>query len=182
MVPKGSCKTVAISEPGPSSTAAGAPAEAAGSKGKGKGLIAAAKEDAKTKAAGGGAKAALVLKKLTKADAVPSEVPLKAGLHRPDVYVRVRPLAAEGGHSEDGTVLTKHLEAWDETSVTIGTEYLFSKGEAKYEYPKRVFGTEATQQEVTDEMVPALVESFTEEKTSVLFFAYGRACPLLFNP
>ena len=44
----------------------------------------------------------------------------------------------------------KHLEAWDEGSVTIATQYLFSKGEAKYSYPTLVFGTEATQQELLD--------------------------------
>ena len=71
-------------------------------------------------------------------------------------------------------MLTKHLESWDERSVTVETQYLFSKGEAKYGYPTRVFGTEATQQEVTDTMVPDLVESFTIERTSVLFFAYGQ--------
>ena len=102
----------------------------------GKGLIAAAKDEAKagttaTPAAGGGAKAVAALKKSTKADAVPTEPPLKAGLHRPNVYVRIRPLASEGGHAEDGTVLTKHLETWDETSVTMETQYLFSKGEAR---------------------------------------------------
>ena len=98
----------------------------------------------------------------------------KAPLQAPDVYVRVRPLATEGGHAEDGTVLQKHLEAWDEGSVTIATQYLFSKGEAKYSYPTLVFGTEATQQEVCDTSVPGLVESFTSDRTSVLFFAYGQ--------
>lgn len=141
--------------------------------GKGKGLIAAAKKDAKNNASGGGAKAALT-QKATKTDTVPSEPPLKAGLHRPNIYVRIRPLADTGGHSEDGTVLTKHLDTWDESSVTMETQYLFSKGEAKYTYPKHVFGTEASQQEVTDAMVPELVNSFTEERTSVLFFAYGQ--------
>ena len=63
-------------------------------------------------------------------------------------------VATEGGHAEDGTVLTKHLETWDETSVTMETQYLFSKGGAKYAYPKRVFGTEASQEEVTAGMVP----------------------------
>ena len=88
--------------------------------------------------------------------------------------MRIRPLAAEGGHAEDGTVLQKHLEAWDETSVTIETQYSFSKGEAKYAYPKKVFGTAATQTEVTDAMVPDLVASFADEGQSVLFFAYGQ--------
>jgi len=96
--------------------------------------------------------------------------PLKA----PDVYVRVRPLAAEGGHAEDGTVLAKVLQEWDESSVTVETQYMFSKGEAKYTYPKVVFGTEATQQEVCDTTVPDLVQSFTSDRTSVLFFAYGQ--------
>ena len=71
-------------------------------------------------------------------------------------------------------MLTKHLETWDETSVTMETQYLFSKGGAKYAYPKRVFGTEASQEEVTAGMVPELVESYTVEKQSVLFFAYGQ--------
>ena len=128
-----------MSEAGPSSTATPAAASsksaAAGSgakaAGKAKGLItAAAKEEAAS------AKAVIALKKSA-----------LAALHKPDVFVRIRPLAIEGGHAEDGTVLTKHLETWDETSVTVETQYLFSKGENKYAYPKRVFGTEATQKE-----------------------------------
>jgi hypothetical protein len=185
--PSSSRASAAAAAAGPSSsarTAAGGGLNAvqslspAGKAAKGgKGMIAAAKDEAakaSAPAAGGGAKAVAALKKPTKADPVPTDLPLKAGLHRPDLYVRIRPLAAEGGHAEDGTVLTKHLEAWDETSVTIETQYLFSKGEAKYQYPRRVFGTEASQQEVTDTMVPDLVQSFAEERTSVLFFAYGQ--------
>ena len=57
--------------------------------------------------------------------------------------------------------------------ATIETQYLFSKGEAKYAYPTSS-GTEASQQEVTDAMVPDLVNSFTTDRTSVLFFAYGQ--------
>jgi len=96
--------------------------------------------------------------------------PLKA----PDVYVRIRPLATAGGHAEDGTVLAKVLQEWDEKSVTVETQYMFSKSEAKYTYPKCVFGTEASQQEVCDSSVPGLVQSFTSDRTSVLFFAYGQ--------
>ena len=156
------------------------------SSGKGKGLISSAKDEANTSAAGaaaggakaaaagGGVKAALELRKDAFGDGVITAPKAKANLHEPDIFVRIRPLATEGGHAEDGTVLTKHLETWDETSVTIETQYLFSKGGAKYAYPKRVFGTEASQEEVTAGMVPELVESYTVEKQSVLFFAYGQ--------
>ena len=121
------------------------------------------------KAAAGSSKAAPI-----KDDAEPKAASKRPPIFKPDIFVRIRPLAAEGGHAEDGTVLQKHLEAWDETSVTIETQYSFSKGEAKYAYPKKVFGTEATQTEVTDAMVPDLVASFADEGQSVLFFAYGQ--------
>lgn len=151
----------------------------------GTGLIASAK--AAGGAAGSGTMAAFALKPTGSNQTTASAASSSSGaassakkparsakLHKPEIYVRIRPLATEGGHAEDGTVLTKHLESWDATSVTIETQYLFSKGEAKYAYPTRVFGTEASQQEVTDAMVPDLVNSFTTDRTSVLFFAYGQ--------
>jgi hypothetical protein len=51
---------------------------------------------------------------------------------------------------------------------------MFSKGEAKYAFPKQVLGPECTQQEVADATAPDLVEAFTQENYNVLFFAYGQ--------
>ena len=85
---------------------------------KGKGLIASAK--AAGGAAGSGTMAALALKstgshqttasahqfialELRKED---KKLARLAKLHKPEIYVRIRPLATEGGHAEDGTVLT----------------------------------------------------------------------------
>ena len=46
------------------------------------------------------------------------------------VYVRLRPAITDGlGHSQDGEKVQKVFEHFDEKSVTIGTQYLFSKGE-----------------------------------------------------
>ena len=76
------------------------------------------------KAAAGSSKAAPI-----KDDAEPKAASKRPPIFKPDIFVRIRPLAAEGGHAEDGTVLQKQLEAWDETSVTIQTQYSFSKGD-----------------------------------------------------
>lgn len=91
------------------------------------------------------------------------------------VYLRIRPLAAEGGHA-DGEAVRKQLESWTDTTVTIGEEFMFSKGEAEYRFPKKVFGPEVDQDGVWEGAGgPELVEQFTRfGGHNVIYFAYGQ--------
>ena len=91
------------------------------------------------------------------------------------VYVRIRPLAASGGHAE-GEAVRKQLEGWTDTTVTIATEYMFSKGEAEYRFPKQVFGPEVDQDGVWEGAGGAeLVDQFTSfGGHNVIYFAYGQ--------
>ena len=91
------------------------------------------------------------------------------------VYLRIRPLAASGGHAE-GEAVRKQLESWTDTSVTIGEEFMFSKGEAEYRFPKKVFGPEVDQDGVWEGAGgPELVEQFTRfGGHNVIYFAYGQ--------
>ena len=50
-------------------------------------------------------------------------------LSRSSVFCRMRPFAEEGGHAASEKCDQKTIESWDETSVTIATDYMFSKGE-----------------------------------------------------
>eukprot|EP00928_Gymnodinium_smaydae_P043676 TRINITY_DN29219_c0_g2_i1.p1 TRINITY_DN29219_c0_g2~~TRINITY_DN29219_c0_g2_i1.p1 ORF type:complete len:944 (-),score=200.85 TRINITY_DN29219_c0_g2_i1:184-2610(-) len=164
----------------PSATAK-AKAKAAEPAGSGRNAAKALAKGAAKAAPKGAAKAAP--KASVAASAVPQRVAkcvIGAGksdskLTAADVFVRIRPLAEAGGHAEDGTVHAKILEKWDEESVTIGTQYMFSKGEAQYTFPRRVFGPDCSQQEVYDVIAPELVEAFTQRNGyNILFFAYGQ--------
>mmetsp|Transcript_49094 Transcript_49094/g.59477 ORF Transcript_49094/g.59477 Transcript_49094/m.59477 type:complete len:490 (+) Transcript_49094:15-1484(+) len=98
-------------------------------------------------------------------------------LHPTSVFIRIRPLAESGGHAEDTNhYSSKHLEAWDEQSVTLSTQYLFSKGNARYNFPARVWGPETTQKDVYE--TPSfrrLVDEFVAfEGRNVVAFAYGQ--------
>ncbi len=91
------------------------------------------------------------------------------------VYLRIRPLAAEGGHA-DGEAVRKQLDSWTDTTVTIVEEFMFSKGEAEYRFPKKVFGPEVDQDGVWEGAGgPELVDQFTRfGGHNVIYFAYGQ--------
>ena len=59
------------------------------------------------------------------------------------IFVRVRPAVwDESGHDQDGVAVAKSLDGWNEFSVTLNTAYLFSDGQLKYTFPKKVLGAE----------------------------------------
>jgi hypothetical protein len=61
------------------------------------------------------------------------------------VYCRIRPPVWDGGgHDMNGPGVAKSLSAWTDTSITLDTQYMFSKGENTYKFPRRVFKPEAT--------------------------------------
>jgi hypothetical protein len=99
----------------------------------------------------------------------------KGRLTASNVFVRIRPFAAEGGHADTGVQVAKLLEGWTDHSVTLSTTYMFSKGSAEYTFPRLVLGQQETQQGVYDTTAPAMVEAFTQRKGhNVLFLAYGQ--------
>mmetsp|Transcript_12820 Transcript_12820/g.20344 ORF Transcript_12820/g.20344 Transcript_12820/m.20344 type:complete len:438 (-) Transcript_12820:301-1614(-) len=100
----------------------------------------------------------------------------KKKLKSSQVYIRIRPQVFDGGgHDQNGEAVSKSLKGWDETSVELGTEYMFSTGSNKYTFPKKVLGPQVDQQVVFDSIMPELVEDFTQPGgTNVMFFAYGQ--------
>jgi hypothetical protein len=81
-----------------------------------------------------------------------------------------------GGGTPAAAAVRKQLECWDDTSVTIATEYMFSTGEAEYRFPKKVFGPEVDQDGVwRGAGGPELVGHFTRfGGHNVIYFAYGQ--------
>jgi hypothetical protein len=67
-------------------------------------------------------------------------------LAKAGVYVRLRPAVTETGlgHSQDGEKVQKVFEHFDEKSVTIGTQFMFSKGEVKYKFMNKVLVPEVS--------------------------------------
>lgn len=62
------------------------------------------------------------------------------------------------------------MSGWTEASITLDTQYMFSKGENTYKFPKKVFTPEATQQDIYDNF-SHLVDKYCETP--------GRNCLLL---
>ena len=89
--------------------------------------------------------------------------------------MRIRPAAYDGsGHDQNGMPVKKSLDNWNDKSVTLGHEFLFSKGSAHYTFPKKVLGPEKTQVEVFNDTMPNLIHQFTMPKgRNVLYLAYG---------
>ena len=110
------------------------------------------------------------------------------------VYVRIRPESESGGHASVALaaansnsinakevkahqkLTTKALHGWSDDSVTLSTQYTFSKGKACYDFPQRVLGPTTTQAQAYEEMnVASLVEEFTTfGGRNVMMFAYGQ--------
>ena len=100
----------------------------------------------------------------------------KGRLTRSNVFCRIRPFAAYGGHAETDEVQAKQLDGWDESSVTVATQFMFSKGKNVYDFPRHVFPPEATQEEVFAGVAPPVIDALTREEDgcNVVMFAYGQ--------
>lgn len=106
--------------------------------------------------------------------------------------MRIRPEAESGGHSSVALttnsnpnskevkahqkLTAKALHSWSDDSVTLSTQYIFSKGRTCYNFPQRVLGPTTTQDRAYGEMnVASLVEEFTTfGGRNVMMFAYGQ--------
>jgi hypothetical protein len=106
----------------------------------------------------------------------------KPTLRSPSVVVRVRPLAATGGHSAEGKPVYKRLAKWDEGSIVLednvddyGTGRMTGSSRPQvFTFAKEILGTEATQASVYDAAASNLVKSFANDGFNVLLFAYGQ--------
>lgn len=68
------------------------------------------------------------------------------------VYCRIRPQVFDGsGHDQNGEAVAKSIQGWTDTSITLDTTYMFSKGENTYDFTKKIFTPEATQTDVFEE-------------------------------
>ena len=96
----------------------------------------------------------------------------------PHVFARVRPPAESGGHAmeQEGrgpvSMRLSRVESGPPGAVVISDGH----GEQVYDFPKRVFDLDATQEEVYVEAVRPLVDQFTDFPGghNCLFFAYGQ--------
>ena len=99
----------------------------------------------------------------------------KGRLTLSNVFCRIRPFATEGGHSETDEVQAKQLDSWDDSSVSVATQFMFSKGKNKYTFPRAVFPPEATQEQVFAGVAPPVIDALTKVcGTNVVMFAYGQ--------
>mmetsp|Transcript_118928 Transcript_118928/g.296757 ORF Transcript_118928/g.296757 Transcript_118928/m.296757 type:complete len:435 (-) Transcript_118928:274-1578(-) len=85
-------------------------------------------------------------------------------------WVRIRPLG-DLGHA-DGERVEKQLGDFDEKEIKIISHDQGSKVMA-YDYPSKVFPVDCTQEDVSAEVLPDLLEDFWNER-SVMIFAYGQ--------
>lgn len=95
-------------------------------------------------------------------------------LRKPTVYVRIRPNdeSETGGHSvKNEESVAKKLHEFTQDSVSISDSHKV----VDYDFPSIVFPPESTQQHVYDEIIPNLLERFTQKNGyNVLMYAYGQ--------
>ena len=92
-----------------------------------------------------------------------------------NVYCRIRPAVWDGsGHDMNGEAVAKSLDRWTDTSIKLNTQYMFSKDDTEYKFPKKVLTPEATQEDVYDSIIPPLMDQMTaKDGRNMLFLAYG---------
>ena len=108
----------------------------------------------------------------------PKKAVKRAPLVASNVSARVRPLASEGGHAEDGHTVFKELTSYTISSV-IGEAAAItltdSHGSVDYSFPRVVIEPTASQEALyTAAGVVDGVLKFCNESYNVLFFAYGQ--------
>jgi len=97
-------------------------------------------------------------------------VNVKGKLSDSVVFVRVRPLASEGGHAA-GEAGDFTFDGFDEKSNSINMSN--RKRPKKFSFPKKVL-SECTQQQMYDTMCTDLVNSCLMRNLDVMFLAYGQ--------
>ena len=96
---------------------------------------------------------------------------IRAPLIKPSVFVRVRPLAESGGHSNDGPPVFKKLADWRNGSVVLEDRH----GESSYNFAQDILDTDAKQVDVYESTAAEVVTKFVQPNGyNVLYFAYGQ--------
>lgn len=105
----------------------------------------------------------------------PSNPAKKPILNKSAVYCRIRPQVFDGsGHDQTGEAVAKSLSGWTDTSVTLDTQYMFSKGENTYKFPTKVFTPESSQSDVYTQFDPLVSEFTSTPGRNVMLLAYGQ--------
>jgi len=100
-------------------------------------------------------------------------------LRRPNVVVRVRPLAESGGHSNERDAVYKRLASWDDNVVVMEDDVGTANGSMtgvrsqSFTFAKGVLGTAAKQPEVYGAVAANVVKACTDGYCAFLF-AYGQ--------
>ena len=101
-------------------------------------------------------------------------------LRRPNVVVRVRPLAESGGHADQGKAHPKRLASWDDGTIVLEETMGVNSGcgtgirNQSFTFAKDVLGTTAKQPQVYDAVAAKLVRSVCCDGFNGLLFAYGQ--------
>ena len=93
----------------------------------------------------------------------------------PPVFARILPKNV-GGHREDGKAVAKRLKSWSEEKDDARVTLSDGHGETHYTFPTRVFGPDASQEELFNEVAGPLLERFLHpsDPQSAFLFAYGQ--------
>ncbi len=104
-------------------------------------------------------------------------------LRKPKVVVRVRPLAASGGHSNEGEPVSKRLASYDNGRIVLEDEVGTDTGSLtgvrlhEYTFAQAVLGPGAPQSEVHEAAAAELVRAMCADGGdgfNALLFAYGQ--------
>ena len=93
----------------------------------------------------------------------------------PPVFARILPKNV-GGHRDDGKAVAKRLKSWSEEKDDARVTLSDGHGETHYTFPTRVFGPDASQEELFNEVAGPLLEKFlhASDPQSAFLFAYGQ--------
>lgn len=107
---------------------------------------------------------------LSRSKTAPTGLPrIAAKRKRAEIFVRIRPLASEGTHSESKIPTDKFIVGWDKTQITMNW---MTKVE-KFKYPDLVIGPEVGQEDTFDEIMPEMMDKFLAGYNCT-FLAYGQ--------
>ena len=105
--------------------------------------------------------------------AVEGDEVTKQGLTEADLYVRVRPMASEGGHSANAEVKATtriKLHAVDAAGVTLDE----ARGRVHYKFMRKMIVPPASQLDMYRDVAAHYDEAITMQLTDVMMLAYGQ--------
>ena len=93
----------------------------------------------------------------------------------PPVFARILPKNV-GGHRDDGKAVAKRLKSWSEEKDDARVTLSDGHGETHYTFPTRVFGPDASREDLFNEVAGPLLQKFLHpsDPQSAFLFAYGQ--------